>query len=295
MNEALPPQINENGDIPPAQTAKQQSPFTTEGAGTLVEFDFVGTGFHVGSGYIVTNRHVVQPWAESEEIRVMMQLSNGRARLKKLVVYFPGLPQAIPLKVRETSKSEDLAVATIDPNNVFPSIPVLPLDNDSDAARVGKTVVTMGYPNGPDRLLALVDEKDARTIQAKYGQSLQTLVNFLAQDKRINPLLTQGTITDLEAKRIVHDAKTAEGGSGAPLFGASGRVIGVNFGVFTGNTAGNMAVPIKYAIPMLKRAGWLSPEEQLQQQQTAEADKTDAKNANVNVNANNSAAKSDKK
>ena len=74
-------------------------------------------------------------------------------------------------------------------------------------------------------------------------------------------MTTQGAITDLDARRIVHDAKTAEGGSGAPLFGQTGKVIGVNFGVFTENTAANMAVPIRFAIDLLKKGGWKSPEE----------------------------------
>ena len=75
------------------------------------------------------------------------------------------------------------------------------------------------------------------------------------------PLTTQGAITDLDTRRIVHDAKTAEGGSGAPLFGQTGKVIGVNFGVFTENTAANMAVPIRFAIELLQKAGWKTPEE----------------------------------
>ena len=288
------PTVSENGFAPAAQqnTQEQKSPLTTEGTGTPVEYDFVGTGFHVGGGYILTNRHVVTPWTESEEVKIMSRLSNGRARLKKLVVYFPGFPQPFPLKVRETAEAEDLAVASLDPNSVFPDIPVLPLDDDSDAARVGKTIVTMGYPNGPDRLVAMVDEKDARRIQARCNGSLQTLVGCLAQEKLITPLLTQGTVTDLAAKRIVHNAQTGEGGSGAPLFGQSGRVIGVNFGVFTESTASNMAIPIKYALPILKRAGWISPAApQPAQPQTAETDKSEAKKPETNPNANGSTGK----
>ncbi len=288
------PTVSENGFAPAAQnTLEQKSPLTTEGTGTPVEYDFVGTGFHVGGGYILTNRHVVTPWTESEEVKIMSRLSNGRARLKKLVVYFPGFPQPFPLKVRETAENEDLAVASLDPNSVFPDIPVLPLDDDSDAARVGKTIVTMGYPNGPDRLVAMVDEKDARRIQARCNGSLQTLVGCLAQEKLITPLVTQGTVTDLREKRVVHNAQTGEGGSGAPLFGQSGRVIGVNFGVFTESTASNMAIPIKYALPILKRAGWISPSagQQPAQQQTAESDKSDSKKPETNPNANGSTGK----
>ena len=54
---------------------------TTEGSGSPVEYDFIGTGFHVGSGYIVTNRHVIQPWTEDDLVKQMMRDSNGRARI----------------------------------------------------------------------------------------------------------------------------------------------------------------------------------------------------------------------
>src|SRR5690606_7827404 len=140
-------------------------------------------------------------------------------------------------------------------------IPTLPLETDPKSPTVGKTVVTMGYPNGPDRLLAMVDDEEAKSINTRFGNSRQALINVLAQSKKIVPLTTQGAITDLDARRIVHDAKTAEGGSGAPLFGQTGRVIGINFGVFTENTAVNMAIPISFAEELLRAAGWKPPEE----------------------------------
>ncbi len=252
----------------PQQPATRQATLTTEGNGSPVEYDFIGTGFHVGGGYIVTNRHVVQPWEEDDLVKQMLADSNGRGRVKRLVIYFPNFPQPFPLKVRQLGSREDLAIGTIDPNQIPDGLPVLPLETDSDAATVGRTVVTMGYPSGPDRLLAMVDDDEAKSINTRFGNSRQNLINFLAQSLKIVPLTTQGAITDLDARRIVHDAKTAEGGSGAPLFGQTAKVIGVNFGVFTENTAANMAVPIRYAIDLLKQAGWKSPEE-LQQEATA--------------------------
>ncbi|MGI9034858.1 MAG: trypsin-like peptidase domain-containing protein [Pyrinomonadaceae bacterium] len=261
-----------------------QPGLTTEGGGTPVEYDFIGTGFHVGGGYIVTNRHVLQPWEEDDMIKQMIRASNGKARIKRLVVYFPNLPQPIPLKVQKLGVKEDLGIATIDPAQVSPDIPVLPLDTSTDAVAIGKTVVTMGYPNGPDRLLAMVDDDEAKTINARFGSSRQALLNYLAQSGKIVPLTTQGAITDLDARRIVHDAKTAEGGSGAPLFGQSGKVIGVNFGVFTENNASNMAIPIKYAIELLKQAGWKSPDE-------AKPENTQAQTASANPNSNTAQGK----
>jgi len=249
--------INEEGNTtPPIQMG-----LTTVGTGSPVEYDFIGTGFHVGSGFIVTNRHVVQPWEEDELVKQMMKDAGGQPRIKRLVIYFPNLPKPIPLRIRQIGSREDIAVVSIDANNVSPDIPVLPIDNEANAVEVGKTVVTMGYPNGPDRLLAMIDETEAKLINSRFGGSRQALINFLAQSLKIVPLTTQGAITDLQATRIVHDAKTAEGGSGAPLFGQTGKVIGVNFGVFTENNAANMAVPISFAVILLKKAGWKSPEE----------------------------------
>jgi len=257
----------------PNQTV--QMGLTTEGNGSPVEYDFIGTGFHVGNGFILTNRHVVQPWEEDDLVKQMMRGAKGRARIKRLVIYFPNFPQPFPLKIRGLGSLEDLAIGSIDANEVSPDIPVLPLEIDSDAVSIGKTVVTMGFPNGPDRLLAMVDDDEAKSINARFGGSRQSLINFLAQSRKIVPLTTQGAITDLDARRIVHDAKTAEGGSGAPLFGQTGKVIGVNFGVFTESNAANMAIPIRFAVELLRKAGWKSPEEikneAVSQNQTASA------------------------
>lgn len=257
------PSTSEEGGVQPSQPV---TGLTTEGNGSPVEYDFIGTGFHAGGGYIVTNKHVLQPWTEDDLVKQMMRDSNGRARIKRLVIYFPNYPQPYPLKIRELGGREDIAVATVDAASLPTAIPALPLEEDSAAAMIGKTVVTMGYPSGPDRLLAMVDDDEAKSINARFGNSRQNLINFLAQSRKIVPLTTQGAITDLDSRRIVHDAKTAEGGSGAPLFGQTGKVIGVNFGVFTENTAANMAVPVSFALDLLKRAGWKSPEELKQQE-----------------------------
>ncbi len=257
-----------------------QMGLTTEGNGTIVEYDFIGTGFHVGGGYIVTNRHVVQPWREDDLVQQMIKTSDARARIKRLVVYFPNNPQPFPLKIRQLGAREDVAVGMIDATQMPANIPVLPIDNSSDAATVGKTVVTMGFPNGPDRLLAMADESDARSLNTRCEGSRRCIIDSLAQSRKIVPLTTQGSITDLDSRRVVHDARTAEGGSGAPLFGQSGRVIAVNFGVFTESTAANMAVPISFAVELLKKAEWISPEEA--QNQTSQQNQTASANTSLN-------------
>jgi S1-C subfamily serine protease len=220
----------------------------------------VGSGFHVGQGYVLTNRHIAQPWIADDRAQSIGSSLKAQPRLRKLIAYFPNITTAIPLKFKGAAQRDDLSVCVLDIAEIPETIPALPLEtDDDDAVAVGKTVVMMGYPSGPDRLLALLDDAESRGIQQRYGTPMAQLA-YLAETKRIQPLTTQGSITDLDPRRIVYDARTAEGGSGAPLFGPSGRVIGVNFAVFTENQASNFAVPIRFATPLLVRSGWQAPE-----------------------------------
>jgi len=248
-------QTNETGAT--VQNSDQPAALTPEGKAAIAEYEFVGTGFYVGHGFVLTNRHIAQPWLADDRAQSLTG-TKSQPRLKKLTAYFPDFPQAISMKVMAAAQKDDLSVCSLDITEVPETIPLLPLETDPDAVAVGKTVVMMGYPSGPDRLLALLDDAESRGIQQRYG-TLDALLGYLAETKHIQPLTTQGSITDLDVRRIAYDARTAEGGSGAPLFGPSGRVIGVNFAVFTENQASNFAVPIRFSLPLLERTGWQPP------------------------------------
>ncbi len=249
-------QMNESGGT--VQSSDDPQTLTPEGKAAIAEYEFVGSGFYVGDGFVVTNRHIAQPWLADDRAQSLGGSVRGQPRLKKLNAYFPDYPQPIGLKFKVAGRRDDLAVCSLDSKEIPTQIPVLPLEQDENAIEVGKTVVMMGYPSGPDRLLALLDDAESRGIQQRYG-SLDSLLGYLLQNRRIQPLTTQGNITDLDVRRIAYDARTAEGGSGAPLFGPSGRVIGINFAVFTENQASNFAVPIRYGLALLERAGWTVP------------------------------------
>ncbi len=252
----------ENPPVP--ATSDAGDILTAEGSGAIYERPFVGTGFHVGNGYVITNWHVVvQPWASDERAQYLSASVSGRPRLKSLVAYFPNQRQPTSLRIRTSSQRDDIAVCQLDPKTTPANLPVLPLEADSNPLRIGTNVVMISYISGPDRLLATLPEAESRTLQERYGSSLESLLTQLAARGYIKPILTQGNITDLNPQRIVNSAANGEGASGAPLFGSTGRVIGVNFAIFTENAASNFAVPISFATRLLERAGWQQPKPQV--------------------------------
>ena len=252
-------QTNESGAA--VQNSGDPTTLTPEGNAAVAEFQFSGSGFYVGDGFVITNRHIAQPWLADDRAQSLSTTVRGQPRLKKLNAYFPDRAQPIPLKFKAAGSRDDLAVVFLDVKDLPTDIPAIPLETDDDAVAVGKSVVMMGFPSGIDRLLGILDDAESRNIQQRYGGSLDSLLGHLAESRRIQPLTTQGNITDVNSRRIAYDARTAEGGSGAPVFGSSGRVIGVNFAVFTQNDASNFAVPIRYGIALLERSGWTFPPE----------------------------------
>ena len=233
---------------------------TYEGKGPVFEREFEATGFHVGSGYVLTNHHIaLEPWATDKRTQFYMESTGAKPRLSHLLAFFPGQPQPIPLTLKSSSKTDDIAICALQSKTIPSEIPALPLDKDSGTLEIGKAVVTMGYPSGPDRLLALLPEKEAVGLIDEYGTSLTSVLNQLAKRKLIRPMMTQGHIRDLYKNRIVVDAMTTQGSSGTPMFGETGKVIGMTFAFLVDDNTSNFAVGIQSAIDQLLIAGWTAP------------------------------------
>ena len=233
---------------------------TYEGKGAIFEREFEATGFHVGNGYVLTNRHIaLEPWSADRPTRFYIESTGATPRLKPLLAFFPGQRQPIPLTLKSSSEADDIAVCALQSKTIPSGIPALPLDKESGTLEIGKPVVTIGYPSGPDRLLALLPENEAEWLMNEYGASLTSLLDQLARRKLIRPMMTQGHIRDLYRNRIVVDAMTTQGSSGTPMFGEAGKVIGVTFAFLANDNTSNFAVGIQSAIEQLRRAGWTAP------------------------------------
>jgi S1-C subfamily serine protease len=145
------------------------------------------------------------------------------------------------------SEESDLGLASAD----LPESHPRPVTIDQQAAISGSPVVLIGYPTGIEGILARIDEPTLKRIAQAVGNNTDDLVQELARRKLIRPLVTQGHLGVVGPDRLVYDAQTTSGGSGGPVFNASGKVIGVNFAILSSFSGSNFAVPISHATEMV--------------------------------------------
>ena len=163
----------------------------------------LGSGFVIDkAGHIVTNYHVVEH-ARSVEV----SFSNNESMKAKLVGADP---------------STDIAVLQVDTH--ARALTPLALGN-SDAVRVGDSVVAIGNPFGYDRTVtAGIVSALQRVIRAPNSYSIDHVIQT--------------------------DAALNKGNSGGPLLDARGDVIGVNSQIAAGDSGASGNVGIGFAVPI---------------------------------------------
>jgi DNA-binding response OmpR family regulator len=238
--------IDANGN--PRLDEKGNVIVTTEAGGRPVYIHVFGSGFLIDTaGHILTNHHVLQPWWHNA-LTVPVPSETFEPTIEWMWAYFPGYETPMPLHVRGLSEDFDLGLASVD----LPQSGPRPVTLDQQAAVSGSPVVLIGYPTGVEGILARIDEPTLKQIARTAGNNTEGLVQELARRKLIRPLVTQGHLGVVGPDRLVYDAQTTHGGSGGPVFDASGKVIGVNFAVLSGFSGSNFAVPISRAASMLE-------------------------------------------
>jgi S1-C subfamily serine protease len=125
----------------------------------------------------------------------------------------------------------------------------------------GRAVIVLGYPAGLDLLLARVDPALLATLVDRdvveitdETVDIPALLEGLSRLKQIRPYPTWGRLADKRFHQLAHDAGTSIGGSGGPIFAASGRVIGVNSAMARDFDGAALGVPIHDAIVLLAQA-----------------------------------------
>jgi S1-C subfamily serine protease len=162
----------------------------------------LGSGFVIDkAGHVVTNFHVVQNARE-----VQVSFSGG---------------ENVKARVLGSDPSTDIAVLQVNTR----SRALTPLAwGDSDAVRVGDSVVAIGNPFGYTRSVTA-------GIVSAVGRPLTSPNNHVIDHA------------------IQTDAALNHGNSGGPLLDARGAVIGVNTQISTGNTGQQGNLGIGFAVP----------------------------------------------
>ncbi|HSS79972.1 MAG TPA: trypsin-like peptidase domain-containing protein [Gaiellaceae bacterium] len=163
----------------------------------------LGSGFVIDkAGHIVTNYHVVEH-ARSVDV----SFSNN---------------ESLKAKVVGADPSTDIAVLQVDAH--ARALTPLALGN-SDAVRVGDSVVAIGNPFGYDRTVtAGIVSALQRVIRAPNSYSIDHVIQT--------------------------DAALNKGNSGGPLLDALGNVIGVNSQIAAGDSGASGNVGIGFAVPI---------------------------------------------
>ena len=213
--------VNRIGQIVPV--------FGFGGSGPAVQRQGSATGFLVDSaGWVLTNRHVAEPWREDVAFDALREDGvEAEPRFIVLQIYFPPGGQPHHLRVHATSTEADVAVMTTVGSGVHG--PVLPMGLDDLAIPPGEPISFIGYPTGVHNLLFRVERDERSEILERVGEEPVALARELARQNRIQPLVTSGSISDTTRTELIHTAEATGGGSGGPLIGSGGFVVGIHY------------------------------------------------------------------
>lgn len=285
----IPAYVQVNGGVEPALTLDQNegSPIgvSSRGSGFVVTSNgFIITNRHVaynwqtwyrfdpndigpvldprtgqpgldGEGNPIVTRPPTQ-WipSETKQAGPKGDIGDFQARVEYVYVRFPKDPTPFEASNVRPSQRHDVALIKVD---APVSLPYVTMEDTYDKTRQGDAVTVMGYPGISEEVITVIKSRD--------------MFNREAQQRIIpDPTLSTGNIGKIlrAADAEVRDGfitlapsgdtyqltinSTGGGNSGGPMFDAYGKVIGIFFASKTGDAKITFAIPIRYAMDLLK-------------------------------------------
>jgi len=229
-------------------------PLSLEGKGKIFTVEYTGTGFLAHArGIVLTNRHIAEPWWKNEAATPIIE-SDFEPRFVYLRAFFPGRREAVAFDTARTCLADkaDLAALVFEPGG-DPLPQPLPLA-EAGALPRGRRIVMLGYPSGLSALLARDNEDDSLRLSTSDDFDARVVLDTLAARGLVRPLPSQGHIDDQLRDKLLFNAPSQVGGSGAPVLDLEGRVIAVNYGILKAFNGTNFGVPARLAKPLIERA-----------------------------------------
>ncbi len=221
---------------------------TLDGDGPMVERFFTGSAFVVSEdGWLLTNRHVAEPWEYDATSRALRQ--HGLLPvLERLVGYMANVGESFPLSLVTASTEVDLAILRGAPEQVRP------LAFAPTAPEPGEDVVVLGFPTGLRALMARASTALESELAGSPAASFWAVARRLSEEGGISPLATRGIVSQVGPAAILYDAETTGGGSGGPVLALSGEVIAVNTATLPEFGGANLGVPAERVHALLALA-----------------------------------------
>lgn len=217
--------------------------------GDELRIEYFGSGFLVeGGGRVVTNRHVAEPWWRNDTIRPLID-AGLRPAWVSLTAYFPGRAATSVDTDRIRLSRDDVDVAVLE-GVAADGVQPVPLHGDDLSDLRGQRIIVAGYPTGVRALLARAESNVLDEVM-EVAVDNDSLLTELARRRLISPIITQGALNEVINTRLVYDAATTSGGSGGPVFGPDGTVVGVNFAITADFDGSNFGVPVSFIRKML--------------------------------------------
>jgi len=197
-----------------------------------------------------------QQWipSETKQAGPKGDIGDFQARVEYLMVRFPKDPTPFEAKGVRPSQRHDVALIKVDAPQALTHLTML---DTYEQTRQGDQVVVMGYPGVSDEVITLIKSRDM------FNREVQQRV-------LPEPTLSTGNIGKIlrAADAEVRDGfmtfapggdtyqltinSTGGGNSGGPMFDAQGHVIGIYFAGKQADAQISFAVPIRYAMELLR-------------------------------------------
>jgi serine protease Do len=202
-----------------------------QGTGAVYREEVTFTGFAVENGKILTTRRIAEPWFGDWDDKRITGL-DLQPQLEGLTAYFPASRKPFKLTVEKASTESGLALCSFNPERE--NIPVLPLADSLTATPPGQAVVLMGFPTGVESSITRrypnrypITEDGPKVVLVEPAASLAASGDLLPDVSTGLVTRSTGSVTYSILGRLTHDAPTTRSGTGSPLFGPDGTVIGI--------------------------------------------------------------------